>query len=64
MDTNHKMQVGKWHLGYYQRRFQPLARGFDSFFGFLNGAEYYFSHVGRVRRCACIRSFASFTWWS
>lgn len=39
--------VGKWHLGYYQRRFQPLARGFDSFFGFLNGAEYYFSHVGR-----------------
>lgn len=39
--------VGKWHLGYYKREFQPLARGFDSFYGFYNGAEYYFSHVGR-----------------
>jgi len=39
--------VGKWHLGYYKEAVQPLARGFDSFFGFLNGAEYYFSHVGR-----------------
>jgi len=39
--------VGKWHLGYYQRKFQPLQRGFDTFKGMLTGAEYYFSHVAR-----------------
>ena len=32
--------VGKWHLG-YQPDFQPLKRGFDSFFGFLGGAHSY-----------------------
>jgi len=30
--------VGKWHLG-SQSKFRPLARGFDSFFGFLTGAH-------------------------
>jgi arylsulfatase A-like enzyme len=30
--------VGKWHLG-SQAKFRPLARGFDSFFGFLTGAH-------------------------
>ena len=39
--------VGKWHLGYYQKKFQPLRRGFDTFKGMLTGAEYYFSHVAR-----------------
>ncbi len=39
--------VGKWHLGYHQRQFQPLQRGFDTFYGMWTGAEYYFSHVAR-----------------
>lgn len=39
--------VGKWHLGYYKKEFQPLQRGFDTFYGFFSGAEYYFSHAAR-----------------
>jgi len=37
--------VGKWHIGYYKEQLVPTRRGFDSFFGFLNGAEEYHSHV-------------------
>ncbi len=33
--------LGKWHLG-YAPKFHPLSRGFDSFFGFLQGARSYF----------------------
>ena len=33
--------VGKWHLG-SEPKFNPLARGFDEFFGFLGGAHQYF----------------------
>jgi len=32
--------VGKWHLG-LNLTMRPLARGFDSFYGFLNGAHDY-----------------------
>ncbi len=33
---------GKWHLG-YQPRYRPLARGFDTFYGFLgHGGHDYF----------------------
>jgi arylsulfatase A-like enzyme len=32
--------VGKWHLGTDPRR-HPQARGFQEFFGFLDGAHYY-----------------------
>lgn len=31
--------VGKWHQGFYHPRYLPMARGFDSFFGFLGGCE-------------------------
>ncbi len=33
--------VGKWHLG-DDREFQPMSRGFQSYFGFLGGAHSYF----------------------
>ena len=33
--------LGKWHLG-YAPKFHPQSRGFDDFFGFLQGARSYF----------------------
>jgi len=32
--------IGKWHLG-LEPQFHPLQRGFDEFFGFLNGGSFY-----------------------
>ncbi|XP_075526791.1 arylsulfatase B-like [Dermacentor variabilis] len=36
--------VGKWHLGYSAVEYTPTWRGFDTFFGYYNGAAYYFNH--------------------
>ena len=33
--------LGKWHLGYADK-FHPLSRGFDRYWGFLQGARSYF----------------------
>ena len=35
--------LGKWHLGYFSPRFLPTARGFDSWTGYANGENYYWS---------------------
>lgn len=36
--------IGKWHLGHNSVENMPLERGFDSFFGILNGANDYFTY--------------------
>lgn len=37
--------VGKWHLGNASTAYWPQQRGFDSFYGHLNGGVGYFDHV-------------------
>jgi arylsulfatase A-like enzyme len=37
--------VGKWHVG-FKRELTPPERGFDEFFGFLNGAHNYLPRKG------------------
>ena len=37
--------VGKWHLGYCREEYHPLSRGFDSFYGCLNGQVNYTDHL-------------------
>ena len=37
---------GKWHLGFYQRAYTPLERGFDEHLGYFQGCVDYYSHVG------------------
>ena len=38
---------GKWHLG-YERRFNPVQRGFDEFRGFVSGNVDYRSHIDQA----------------
>lgn len=37
--------IGKWHLGHYNMRSLPRQRGFDHFYGHVNGAIDYFTHL-------------------
>lgn len=37
---------GKWHLGFYQRAYTPLARGFDEHVGYFQGCVDYYRHTG------------------
>ena len=36
--------VGKWHLGFYKWPYVPKKRGFDTAYGFWDGAEDHFDH--------------------
>ena len=43
-DSGYKTHIiGKWHLGHCNPHYLPSARGFDTFTGFLDGSEYYWS---------------------
>ncbi len=35
---------GKWHLGHFEKAYQPTQRGFDIQYGHYNGALDYFTH--------------------
>lgn len=37
---------GKWHLGFYQWGYTPLARGFSEHLGYFQGTEDYYTHSG------------------
>mmetsp|Transcript_7249 Transcript_7249/g.26662 ORF Transcript_7249/g.26662 Transcript_7249/m.26662 type:complete len:555 (+) Transcript_7249:100-1764(+) len=37
--------VGKWHLGFNEVAYLPTSRGFDSAYGYWNGAEGYYNHT-------------------
>lgn len=39
------VMTGKWHLGGRQRAYLPNQRGFDQFYGYLNGGIGYWDHV-------------------
>jgi len=40
----HTALLGKWHLG-SAKGYRPYERGFDEFYGFLNGCIDYYSHI-------------------
>jgi len=44
--------VGKWHLGHFAQPQTPLARGFDTFYGFYSGFQGYFYHTAEISYCA------------
>ena len=41
--------VGKWHQGFFDEKYLPINRGFDTSSGFLNGGE---DHFTEKRKCA------------
>lgn len=42
----HTALFGKWHLGFYQKDYTPLYRGFDEHMGYFAGQEDYYTHIG------------------
>jgi arylsulfatase A-like enzyme len=42
----HTALFGKWHLGFYQRAYTPLERGFDEHLGYYQGCVDYYTHTG------------------
>lgn len=48
-DLYRTIALGKWHLG-YAPKFHPLSRGFDDYWGFLQGARSFFSLGAKATR--------------
>lgn len=40
--------IGKWHLGFYERAYNPIQRGFDSFFGYYFGFIDYYNYTSET----------------
>src|SRR5438477_5354142 len=58
-DSGYKTgMVGKWHLG-SERKFHPMSRGFQEYFGFLGGAHSYFLNQGDQPNNPVLRGFES-----
>ena len=36
--------IGKWHLGFHRDSYTPVARGFNTSYGFLEGGEDHWTH--------------------
>lgn len=49
--------IGKWHMGNHPS-FHPLERGFDEFFGFLNGGHNYYADQYRDLDMSSVKSSA------
>ncbi len=43
----HTATIGKWHLGHADAAMHPQQRGFDHFYGYLNGVVDHFQHRTR-----------------
>eukprot|EP01084_Bolivina_argentea_P022811 42424_1 len=43
--------IGKWHLGFYKRKYTPQERGFDHFYGYYTGNEEYWNHTSPCWNC-------------
>jgi len=43
-EYTNRAALGKWHLGHARKVYYPLNRGFNYFYGCLNGAIDYFTH--------------------
>ncbi|KAF6035834.1 hypothetical protein EB796_005859 [Bugula neritina] len=56
--TRGALLAGKWHLGFYKKEYLPVNRGFDSFYGYYQGAEDYFNHTREVRLLKSIFKFS------
>lgn len=37
--------IGKWHLGFYRKKYTAIHRHFDSFFGYQGGLIDYYNHT-------------------
>lgn len=37
--------IGKWHLGHWKRDLIPTSRGFDHWYGFLQGSQNHYNHT-------------------
>ena len=42
--------IGKWHLGSYTHTLIPSQRGFDTYMGYLNDEEMYWTHQVSCRK--------------
>ena len=45
--------IGKWHQGFFQNEYTPVARGFNESFGFLEGGQDHWTHRSQASQTNC-----------